>query len=227
VRDVPPDESAARALYIGAAVALVAFCIVVQQVMANGWLVTVDRNLAQRAAHDDFFEVIIGQHAQRGGLVHASRAITPLGNVVVLLVISLVAATVLWSRDRQRAAVFVPGALVSGALLDIVLRTIIGDARPALPDPWRYISHFGLPSGHALDVTVCFTALLIVAWTTLAPVWRGVATVAVAAVVAAVAASRVVILVHYLSDVLGGVALGLAWVLFLAAVFRPWQERTV
>jgi membrane-associated phospholipid phosphatase len=46
-----------------------------------------------------------------------------------------------------------------------------------------------------------------------------------AVLVVLVSASRVTLLVHYVSDVVSGVALGLAWLFALAAVFTPWEER--
>jgi undecaprenyl-diphosphatase len=56
--------------------------------------------------------------------------------------------------------------------------------------------------------------------------WKLIATVATSVLVAGVSYSRVVLLTHYLSDVLAGVALGLAWLLLVAVAFSlPSHDR--
>jgi undecaprenyl-diphosphatase len=108
-------------------------------------------------------------------------------------------------------------------ILDIVARTIIGHLRPDLPFPYFLI--IGLPSGHALDATTCYGALVVVAWPHLSRGQRILATTAASLLVVAVSYSRVVLLSHYLSDVLGGVLLGLAWLLVVVAGFGPQLTR--
>jgi undecaprenyl-diphosphatase len=46
-----------------------------------------------------------------------------------------------------------------------------------------------------------------------------------AGVVVVVGASRVVLGVHYVSDVVGGWLLGLAWLAATASAFRAWQRE--
>jgi undecaprenyl-diphosphatase len=133
----------------------------------------------------------------------------------------LVLATMLWALQRRRwieAAALAAGALLSFASVHI-LKAAYGRPRPG----GSLVETFGdaYPSGHAayaVAMIACATILVRagVGWA----VRSAVLTVALA-LVALVALSRVYLRAHYLTDVLGGVALGLAvWALVgIAALF--------
>jgi len=124
-------------------------------------------------------------------------------------------------RLRRHALLLLLGLALSGAAIN-VLKVAIGRLRP------RYLFDQGMsgfqpmnfdvsantfPSGHAQTIA----AVAAVAWLAL-PGWRP----AILAVAASVALSRVVLSVHYLSDVLAGAYLGAAAVLLLAPrLLRP------
>ncbi|SFR33909.1 phosphatase PAP2 family protein [Halogeometricum limi] len=100
-------------------------------------------------------------------------------------------------------------ALGLGAVgLTVGLKELFALPRP----PMAAESGYGFPSGHALGTTVFWGGAALLLDVGRRRVRLGVA----AAVVVLVALSRVVIRVHYLVDVVAGVAVG---VLFLAAVF--------
>jgi undecaprenyl-diphosphatase len=216
-----------RGFVAGALLAFGAFGFVVQQVFANGPLVDLDRHLADHfSAHRLGRARSIDRVVTHGRLVDAARVFSPLGEAVLLIGIGAIAALLLVNAGRRRSALFVTVAVVGGIVLDVFARTIIGHARPDLPFPYFVISRFGLPSGHALDATVGYGALLIVGWPMVPRVVRVVGLSFVAGLVVAVSASRVILLTHYLSDVLAGMALGLAWLLALAAAFSlPERDR--
>ena len=137
-----------------------------------------------------------------------------------------VVALLLYRHGRRRDPMFLATAAIGGVVLDLVVRVAFGHVRPDLPFPYSLLGRDGLPSGHALDATVCYGAVLIALWPQLSRTRKLVATSATAVLVAGVSYSRVVLLNHYLSDVLAGITLGLTWLLLVAAAFSlPRRDR--
>jgi len=95
-----------------------------------------------------------------------------------------------------RAAVVVVGA---------ALKVGIARARPRLPDPVAHAHGQSFPSGHALGAAALWAAAAVLLTGWLSRRW----TVAVAAVVpVVVAGSRVLLGVHFVSDVVAGLVIG-------------------
>ncbi|MFB6280465.1 MAG: phosphatase PAP2 family protein [Haloferacaceae archaeon] len=129
-------------------------------------------------------------------------AVTLLGNPLVLfagLVVLYWRAPPVAPEPRRAAAALVALGLAAAALT-LALKAAFALPRP----PGAAESGFGFPSGHALGATVVYggAALLLDR-----PDRRG-RRYAAAAVVASVALSRLVLGVHYLADVVAGVAVG-------------------
>lgn len=157
-------------------------------------------------------------------LVHAMRVLTYLGSAGVLALLVAVAGLLLVRRGLAAAAVFVVAAFVCSELLDQALKEVFRRARPNLENPFVRLTTFSFPSGHAFASTATYGALALV----LAAGWprtRGALVAAGAAVVVTVvAASRVILGVHYLLDVLAGVAGGIA---VLNALLLAFGERAL
>ncbi|WP_144905048.1 phosphatase PAP2 family protein [Halobellus captivus] len=136
-------------------------------------------------------------------------ALTHLGNPYLLLGI-VALAYLLGDRvgiSRQSAA-FALGLGLCAIGLTVGLKHFFGLPRP----PISYRDGLGFPSGHALGSTIFWGGVAVLAHR---GAWQRRLALA-AAVVATVSLSRVLIGVHYLADVVAGVALGVA---FLAAAF--------
>ena len=77
-----------------------------------------------------------------------------------------------------------------------------------------------------MNSTVVYGSLLVLAWDPLRTARRRViGGVLVASLIGAIATSRVVLGVHYTSDVVAGITLGSAFVLASAAAFNAWQHE--
>lgn len=114
------------------------------------------------------------------------------------------AALALAASGRRRDGVALCLASLSAWALSIGLKQVFGVPRP-------HSSAFGFPSGHAL-VTVVACGFLAWSLTRSAPPLARRAAYQAAAVVAVLAAaSRVLLGAHWLSDVVAGLCLGLAW----------------
>lgn len=168
-----------------------------------------------------------GWARRSSAVVEGLRAVTNLGAPWWLWAMTLPAVAFVWHRDRHRLAIFLAVTTLGGGLLNSVVKLAVDRPRPSFADPITTAAGKSFPSGHAMSSTVVYGALLVVFLPVAVRRGRRLATVALAAVVALVAAicfSRLALGVHYVSDVLGGVALGLAWLCLSVAAFSTWRE---
>jgi undecaprenyl-diphosphatase len=125
--------------------------------------------------------------------------------LVVILVIALLVVRKLWSLAFLLL-------VQAGSLAGEASKVLVHRTRPHLFADAYHAAGYSFPSGHALDATLLYGALLYLLWARLRrPFVVLPLGVVAAAWVALIALSRVVLGVHYPSDVEGGVALGLAW----------------
>jgi undecaprenyl-diphosphatase len=157
-----------------------------------------------------------------------ARPFSWVGGVVGVTLV--VAAAVVWLVRRGEPLL---GALVLGVALGAqVLTTLAKNGydrpRPTAGSPIEVPSSFSFPSGHALTGVAVFGMLGLVAARELPARARRAAVVGGFALGGLIGASRIVLDVHFLSDVLAGAALGLAWLVacLLAVTLVPgWRRR--
>ena len=99
--------------------------------------------------------------------------------------------------------------------------------RPIVDNPVATALGKSFPSGHTMSATVVYGALLVAFWRMLPKRWRPVAVAATVCLVLAVASSRLLLGVHFLSDVIGGFLLGIAWLSGSTAAFKTWRHDLV
>jgi undecaprenyl-diphosphatase len=122
------------------------------------------------------------------------------------IAVILLASGVLWSR-RRRWALALPVVMAGAGLIQLLAKWHFDRPRPNL-DPW------GFPSAHVLSLVVLFGYLAYVLGGSAARRrWRALAVSGCPAVVCTVAFSRMYLDAHWLSDVLGGMSAGLAYLL--------------
>jgi membrane-associated phospholipid phosphatase len=155
----------------------------------------------------------------RGSAVtSAMRAVTWLGSAAVLYPATLALALHWWRRERDwRAGAMLAASLAGSTALYNLFKRITERPRPPAQDALGTHAHWSFPSGHATQCMAFFAMLLVLAglagWARLR-LWG----IAAAVVVLAVGASRIYLGAHWFTDVLGGYALGGAWVALLTAV---------
>jgi membrane-associated phospholipid phosphatase len=166
----------------------------------------------------DAHRLMLRHHA----VVQACRAVTWSGSPLVVDLIVFVVAVVLWLAGRHAAAVYVVivRAVVQGATL--LLKLVIDRARPAFAHDLIHATGPSFPSGHASGAASTYLpiALVCCALMTRAGGRRAVMATSVVGCLA-VAATRVLLGVHYISDVVAGLALGAA----AATAFWPGRGR--
>jgi undecaprenyl-diphosphatase len=138
-------------------------------------------------------------------------------------VLVLAVAAVLYVRQRRAESLTILFGTVGAWAMSGLCKITFSVPRPR-PERWQY----GFPSGHAF---VTLVALGLLAWSAgrrASPARR--AALMVAAVVGAVvtAASRLILDMHWLSDVVGGLAAGTVWLnATIALAEHRWQPRSV
>lgn len=149
----------------------------------------------------------------------ALTLVTQLGETWLVVVVAVLVATVEIARTRSRWVVpFLLAVILGDKLLTEAIKQLVDRARPAL-EPVAATLGPSFPSGHTSTAAASWAAFALVAgrwWGRRA--WPALAGLAVGIAVA-VAASRVLLDVHWLSDVLGGLALGWAWFAICAIAF--------
>jgi undecaprenyl-diphosphatase len=159
-------------------------------------------------------------------VVSVVKAVTWLGSSGVLWTLTGTAAVVLAIRRRWRLVIYL---LVTGAgelTLNPVLKALVGRLRPVVAHPIAYGNGDSFPSGHALGSIVCYGALFLVFLPAARGAWRRVFIVVICTLIAAIGISRLLLGVHYLSDVLGGWALGITWLGITAFAFELSRRAT-
>ena len=207
-----------RALLAFIAVALVAipFSIIVLLVTAQSDpLLHADHEAANSLhtfaiGHPDFTEAmkVIGVLASSTGW---------------LIVLTPLFAWLLYRR-LPRLAAFVAVTAIGSSLLNTLIKTTVDRARPHLADPVATAGGTSFPSGHAQAATVGCGILVLIFMPVVARRYRAWLYVAAALIVAVVGFSRMALGVHYLSDVVGAVVIGGAWLLAMTAVFSAWRR---
>lgn len=177
--------------------------------------------------------------------------VTALGNTAVLALVVLLTSSFLWLRDRRKAVALLWIGSVGTALLNPLLKSLVGRPRPRVVEWGTEVASLSFPSGHAMNSMVIYSLVAYLLATTGAggpasaapeavpetapeaptsatsrPSRRFRATVAVVAavLVLAIGLSRVALGVHFATDVLGGFAAGFVWAVATAAVIRLMER---
>ncbi|WP_433057312.1 phosphatase PAP2 family protein [Dactylosporangium sp. CS-033363] len=156
-------------------------------------------------------------------LVNLMGGISRLGSFGVLAWLVVIAATVLLVRRQYRLTGFLLATALGGLVLDPALKLAVGRLRPVVEQPVAHGGGNSFPSGHSLNSFICYAALVLVFLPALEARWRRPLLIAVGAVVALIGFSRLALGVHFLSDVVGGWSLAVAWVGLCAAAFELWR----
>jgi undecaprenyl-diphosphatase len=144
-------------------------------------------------------------------LADVARLVTELGGVTMLLAVASYGAAILIVRREYWTAGMLLGITFSGRMLVSLQKDWTARIRPDAQGQLVPVENFAFPSGHAANATIVWLCLALL----LPQSERGrqMAVWAAAWIAIAVGASRVMLGVHWPSDVIGGWAFGLFWTL--------------
>lgn len=145
--------------------------------------------------------------------------ITNLSGKIAVPLFSLGLIVILSILKKWDLLIFSMMSLVGCIFLSLLFKSIVGRIRPIskMYDP----GEFSFPSGHAtLSMCMCLTLYLIIkgllaqrSQTHLLAIFLSFPIV--------ISFTRVYLHVHYLSDVIGGMALAMSWVLLMSYIYLP------
>ncbi len=148
------------------------------------------------------------------------EVLTAPGLSVFRFVVFLPVVVVLVRRQAWWTAAWVLTAVVVIGPLTMLLKEAFGRVRPPFDGGGARYESLSFPSGHSSGIATLVTVALVLAWPHLAGAaarrrWAGAGVL----LVLVVGLSRMWLGVHYLSDVVGGWALGMSWTLLTAVLF--------
>ena len=138
--------------------------------------------------------------------------------VFLPVLVLLVRMRAWWTSAWLVTAVVLIGPLTG------LLKIYFGRVRPDFAEGGARLESLSYPSGHSSGIATLVTVALIMAWPLLAGRARHWALAAGVLLVLLVGLTRMWLGVHFLSDVVGGWALGVGWSLLTALLFGALAE---
>jgi undecaprenyl-diphosphatase len=158
------------------------------------------------------------------GFVTTMKVVSAIGSWWTYTLLFAGSSAWLLLRRQRRLALFIAVAPLTGSRLNGLAKWVVDRPRPFVPDPVAHAGGLSFTSGHAQSAAMAALVMLVVLLPSLDRRGRRVAAGAATAWVFAVGFSRVALGVHYVSDVLAGYALGVAWVVIAAAALL-WRAQ--
>jgi undecaprenyl-diphosphatase len=180
-----------------------------------------------RGATQPFDEAVLRWMAahQSPDVEQAALEVTFLGTGLVVLVIVGVAATFLYLTSHKYSAALLLAATAGGIVLNNVLKLGFSRPRPQLFAWGTHVVSSSFPSGHAMSAAIVYGTVAYLAARLQQRRLSRIVTMLVAAVfIVLISTSRLYLGVHYPSDVVAGVFVGLAWAAFCMATLEGLQR---
>jgi membrane protein DedA with SNARE-associated domain/membrane-associated phospholipid phosphatase len=161
------------------------------------------------------------------GVTAFMKTVTTLGSSAFIAGAAVLAALIFALRRSWLKMTMIIAAPLGALTLERIVKIVVRRPRP----PVHALVHatgFSFPSGHATVAAAFYGALALLAaratasWPRRVAVWTSVVVL-----VGLIGFSRMYLRVHYLSDVLGGLALGSMWVSVVVVTAGVWQRARV
>lgn len=199
--------------------AVLLFATIASAVSGDTRLVQFDHALAHAmAAH------------QPAGTLRVFARLTHFGDTVVLTTLCIAGAAALLAGGERLLAVAWLAAIVGNSLLNHSLKAIFERVRPLHEHGHTWETSWSFPSGHSSGTLVAYGMAAWILMQLLPPRWHRPVLLAAVAIALVTGLSRLVLHVHFASDVMAAFASGTAWLtlcITVAAVLRRRPGRIV
>ena len=158
--------------------------------------------------------------------------ITSLGSIAGLIILSVIAFALLAYKKRWLNAMLFSLSMLGGVGIELLIKLIVH--RPRLDNALIQASGYSFPSGHATMAMLFFLLLIYLFKDDIKKeLWKHVFIISCISIALLIGFSRIYLNAHWLTDVIGGFALGLLWFMLSIFVFKkveqikPSSERAV
>jgi len=147
--------------------------------------------------------------------------VTPLGTGIVVLTVVGVTTAFLWHTEHKHSARMLLAATAGNILLNNILKLFFDRERPSIFEWGTHAASSSFPSGHAMSATVVYGTVAYLLARLQKHAWSRTITLLLAVImIVLICLTRLYLGVHYPSDVLGGIIIGLAWSGFCMATLE-------
>lgn len=205
IKDAPAKWQAH--ILIAGMVALIIFILIAMDVANNGTTLKIDAwlNAEMLTLQNPIFN---------GTIVLITQALSPM----VLIALAIGVATALLYKKEKDKALFIAFTIGGGAFVGYAMKYLFHRLRPE--NGLIEATNYSFPSGHAMTATIFFMLTLYIFGKEIKNrVRKFVFIAANVSLLLLAGLSRLYLNVHWLSDVVAGFMLGLAW-LFFAIYFK-------
>jgi undecaprenyl-diphosphatase len=156
-------------------------------------------------------------------LVTVARLFTALGEPTVLIAAGVATAFLLWRAGHRHLPWILIAITLIGRGLSELQKYWIARARPDLDPHLVVVRTSSFPSGHAASSMIFYLTMALAL--TAGSRWHRAAAAGAIVLSLLIGTSRVMLGVHWPSDVVGGWAFGMLWVLLTLRLSRRWLEE--
>jgi membrane-associated phospholipid phosphatase len=210
-RRMDPETATGLALTVALAAIVAAGVVIgclVLMVRSNTGFARFDRGVATWGAKE--------AHATATNLL---LVVTWFGSTVGVVVIAVVVGIVSFLRLRRPVVFPYLFLVVAGQnAMSNLIKLAVGRARPTI-DQLVGASGSSFPSGHSTAAAACYAAFALLLGIGLRPRARALLFAGAVSIAVAVGCSRIFLGVHWLTDVLAGLALGWGWFAIISIAF--------
>ena len=171
----------------------------------------------------DFMYDIRGE---KGGFMYwLFRMLTEFGDIVGLAILAVILCV--FTKVDYRVCLFVIGAGLAH-VVNNVLKDIFERVRPIAEMQWQSESSMSFPSGHSKNASFMFSFIMYMAYkSNIKDVFKKVLYVVCPVMIVIVMVSRMVLGVHYFSDVVAGCAVGLIFSALMIVLYQVCEKKNI